>query len=113
MKSKKIPSVDYFEGLKLIATCPLCEAAYNPLTARVIEERDDIRVVHVTCGKCLSAVVALIMTTPMGISSVALMTDCTPEDVERVRGGESVTLDDALELHEILKQPAHFVKQLI
>ncbi|MBF8281043.1 MAG: hypothetical protein HW383_816 [Candidatus Magasanikbacteria bacterium] len=105
--------MDYFEGLKLIATCPLCDAAYDPVTVRIIEERDDIRVVHVTCQKCMSAVVALIMTTPMGVSSVALMTDCTPEDVDRVRSSESVTLDDALDLHEMLKRPATFVKQLI
>ena len=90
------------EGLRLISYCPLCETSYNPLRARVLEERDDAHLVHIQCSNCGSSIVALILSSNVGITSVGLVTDLTGDDVLHFKDVGRVTADEVLAIHQVL-----------
>lgn len=94
-KSHQFPN----DGLRLISYCPLCEVSYNPMRARVLDERDDAHLVHIQCASCGSSIVALILNSAMGITSVGLITDLTGDDVLKFKDEGYVTADDVLEFY--------------
>lgn len=91
------------DNLKFVSYCPLCNSAYNPLEAKILEEREDAHLVHVRCRQCQSAIVALIVAGGLGVSSVGLVTDLSSDDVMRFKNDAPLTIDDVLELHQQLK----------
>lgn len=91
------------DGLRLISFCPLCETHYKPLEARVVGERDNSHLVHITCKKCSNAIIALILVSPAGLSSIGLVTDLTFDDALKFREAESLDTDDVLEAHCLLQ----------
>ncbi len=89
-------------GTRLISNCPLCQSIYQPASTRVLIAREDAHLVHIKCGQCDCAIVAVIVNNLMGISSIGLLTDLTPEDVLKFRSTDSVSADDVIELHRWL-----------
>lgn len=96
------------DDLKIVTHCPLCEAKYNPLKAKVLDEGEEVHLLHITCDKCGSAVVAVILNTAMGMSSVGLLTDLTPEDVLKFKDRQAVDADDVLSIHQELSKKIVF-----
>jgi len=92
------------EGLKLISYCPLCNSQYNPMTAKILEEREDAHLIHIECRRCNSSIIALILTGGIGISSVGLVTDLTSDDVLKFKDMEEINSDDVLTLHNVLEK---------
>ena len=93
------------ESLKLLSSCPICKAQYNPVRANVIEEREDSHLIHIQCERCSSAVVATVVTSGSGgATSVGLVTDLTADDVLTFKDAEPVSADDVLEAHEALEE---------
>ncbi|MFH1867314.1 MAG: hypothetical protein ABIJ81_04520 [Patescibacteria group bacterium] len=90
------------DGLKLISYCPLCEKSYNPLRARILDERDGAHLVHIQCAECGSSIVALIMASSMGITSVGLITDLTGDDVMKFKDESRLTADEVISMHQML-----------
>ena len=99
MKSTS-PNHDF---LRLVSTCPLCEARYAHGAARLLAEEGETRLVHVTCKKCGGATLSLILENPSGASSVGMVTDLTHEDVVRMHRDRRVCTDDVIDVHEALK----------
>ncbi len=97
-KSQSLPH----ESLRLIAYCPLCEAPFNPLRARLLEEQDGAQLMHIECAKCSGAMVALIMSSPLGITSFSLLTDLTSEDVIHFKDETALSADEVLAFHGLL-----------
>lgn len=92
------------ENLRLISYCPLCSTHYNPGEAEVLEERNGAHLIHVSCRKCESSIVAVIMTGGIGVSSVGLITDLTGKDVVRFKNAKPISSDDVIEAYELTKQ---------
>ncbi|MDO8463384.1 MAG: hypothetical protein Q7S96_03900 [bacterium] len=92
------------ESLRLISYCPVCDTSYNPMEARVVDERDDKHLMHIRCKKCAHSILALVLTTGMGVSSMGLLTDLTFDDVVKFRNAEPVTLDDVIAFHHLLEK---------
>lgn len=90
------------EELKLVAKCPLCEASYNPLSAKLLDQRDGAYLLHLRCQKCETAVVATVVTGAVGISSLCLVTDLMSEDVKKFQDASPIQLDEVLDIHESL-----------
>lgn len=99
MKSKQFARF-FEEGLQFITACPLCHSRYRPFEARVIEENDEAHLLHIQCKKCTGSVVALVMTTAMGVTSFGLVTDLLPHEVMRFGQAAPVTFDDVLTLYQ-------------
>ncbi|MBI3120102.1 MAG: hypothetical protein HYZ08_00640 [Candidatus Kerfeldbacteria bacterium] len=87
------------ESLRLISNCPLCNTAYNPNSARILEERDDAHLLHIQCRRCESSIVALIVMGGVGVSSIGLITDLSSDDVLQFKQGRPVSVDDVLDLY--------------
>ena len=92
------------ESLRLISYCPVCDTSYNPMEARVIDERDGRHLMHIRCKKCAHSILALVLTSGMGVSSMGLLTDLTFDDVVRLRAAEPIVVDDVIALHHLLEQ---------
>jgi len=90
------------EVLKLISYCPLCEASSNSLRARVLEERDEAYLLYLQCANCGSSIVALVLNSGLGITSVGLVTDLTGDDVLRFKDEGAIKSDDVLTFHNLI-----------
>jgi len=90
------------EGVKLISYCPLCESSYRPEAAHVLGEKKDSHLLHITCGRCSNAILALVLITSVGVSSVGLVTDLDHDEVDAFRRAEPVSTDDVIETHSLL-----------
>lgn len=90
------------EILRLISYCPLCESQTKPLRARVLEERADGNLIHVQCANCRSSMLALVMNSPLGVTSIGLVTDLTSDDVLRFKDNLGLEADDVLAVHQLL-----------
>ena len=102
---------EHGEHLRVISTCPICNARYRSGELRILEERSDAQLVFVQCRKCRASVLAVVLANQLGVSSVGLVTDLTGEDVLKFRRQSVVSADDVLDLHLALNQ-ATFLHQL-
>jgi len=75
----------------------LCNTHYNPSQASILEEADGAHLIHVSCKKCSSSILAVIIAGGIGISSVGLITDLTSDDAMRFKLGSNVNEDDVIE----------------
>lgn len=100
------------EGVKLISYCPLCESSYNPREARVLGEKDDSHLLHIQCGNCSNAIIALVLISSVGVSSVGLVTDLAFDEVNRYKEAAAVSTDDVIEAHHLLKDEDSLFRRL-
>lgn len=104
MKQSKAPAPDGAQDLHGIKECPLCTAAYGVEDVRVILEENTTQLVHVTCDQCHQALLAYIVESRAGMSSIGMLTDLTLLDVLRMREKEPISEDELLDFHELLAQ---------
>ncbi len=100
------------DGFKLVAFCPLCNAKYNPSQAEVLEHKEDAHLVFVQCSNCGSSIIALVVAGMMGVSSIGLVTDLMPADIEKFKHLAPINADDVLDIHHTL-QEKHSLSQLM
>jgi hypothetical protein len=101
--SSQAASQKWDDGLKLISYCPSCENRMNPMQAHLLGEDDETQLLHVTCGECKNAILAVVLTNQSGMSSVGLMTDLSFEDVPRFQNKPGITIDDVIDIHAFLE----------
>lgn len=102
---------DSGEHLRVISSCPICNARYHSAELRVLEERHDAQLVYIQCRRCRSSVLAVVLANQLGVSSVGLVTDLTGEDVLKFRRQPKISVDDVLDTH-LLLQNADFLTRL-
>lgn len=100
-----------FPTPQLLAHCPLCQAAYDETSVCLIGEftprmafgaSGKSRMFHLTCKQCCHAVLAVILESSHGISSVGLVTDLEAQDAVRVHEASPITADDVVRAHQEL-----------
>ena len=74
------------------------------MEARVLEENERASLIYIKCRKCQSSILALILSNPLGVSSVGLVTDLNPEEVMKYRLTDDIVEDDALESYQLLQK---------
>ncbi|MFC1787634.1 hypothetical protein ACFLZY_00210 [Patescibacteria group bacterium] len=102
MKSKQDPNL-FSEGLKLVSYCPLCETRFNSMEARVLGEDQETHLLHITCKKCRNSILALVLLSGSGSSSVGVITDLSADDVFRFKRSKKISTDDVIEVHTLFK----------
>ncbi len=90
------------DTLRLVSHCPVCHYHYNPLEAKILDENETAHLIYVKCGRCKSAIVALILANSFGISSVGLVTDLDSQEVNKFRESAKISGDDVLATYELL-----------
>ena len=73
------------------------------MEARVLGEEGETHLLHVRCRSCSNAMLALVLVTKAGVSSVGLVTDLSYDDVVRFQSSPKVSVDDVLDLHKMLE----------
>ena len=102
MQIKKKNQNDPSLHTQLVSYCPLCHDSFSPRQAAVIGQVGSTHLLHVTCNRCTSSLVVLLLVSELGVSSVGVVTDLAETDVERFAAGLPVTMDDCLDLHALL-----------
>lgn len=92
------------EALKFIGRCPVCDKNYKAETARLFAKKESVNMVHIACGSCGSALIAMITAMGQGMSSVGMVTDLTFEDAQKLYSRDPITLDQALDASEELRR---------
>jgi hypothetical protein len=93
----------------MLAHCPLCQAAYEDASVRLLGEvastlsaRGTSRMFHLTCNKCSHAILAIILESGHGVSSIGLVTDLEVQDAVRIHNAVPLSADDVLRAHHEL-----------
>ncbi len=108
--ASQTPSFGSFRGtIRLISHCPLCHAFYQPTAAKLVAEHEDRHLVHLECGSCGGAIIAVVIANTLGIQSVGLVTDLSRDDLLRLQSGTAVGPNDVIDLHEYLDQNRNFL----
>lgn len=90
------------DGMRLMRQCPLCQQDYEFDHIDIIEEDAGAHLVHITCTSCAGKMLAILMMSNFGMSSVGMITDLNSEDVHRLGRTEALSADDVLGLYEAL-----------
>lgn len=75
-------------------------------------KNDNATLVHLTCHKCKSYFVAMVLVMGQGVSSVGMVTDLSYEDVRRLYRLGPLTTDEIIDAHELLQKNL-FIHSLI
>lgn len=59
--------------------------------------------VHITCGKCSSFFMAMVISFGPGLSSVGMVTDLSCEDARRLHKSERLTVDELIAGHLFIR----------
>lgn len=83
-------------GFSVLKQCPLCTTEYGKDDLQVLDEEDGAQLVHVTCHTCKNAILAYIVESGLGLSSVGMLTDLTVLDVMRMQDKSPLSDDDMI-----------------
>ena len=90
-------------------TCPACRRPYREASISLLAERDGLYFVDLDCAACGSHTVAIVTVgsddAESQIAEIPVIGDMIAELEPRPAGGEPVSADDVLEMHQFL---AHF-----
>jgi hypothetical protein len=90
------------ESIKMVSYCPLCENRQSLTETQVLAENEGAKLVYVQCKKCHTGVVAVVFPNPLGpvgLGSMGIVTDLTPNDIMKFKNHPDVKSDDAIDLH--------------
>ena len=91
----------------LLTSCPMCQTAYQPLTTRVIAERNEDHLLYFECRHCGSAMVAMVTAEAAGLSSASAITDLTSGEILTTSAEAPILADEVIDLYAYLqKQPS-------
>ncbi len=93
-----------FDQIKLMKTCPLCKNEYTREAVELVEEGTGTNLVHLTCLFCHNAMLALIVVSKMGMSSVGMLTDLNAPDAKRLYRKNALGEESVLDFHDYLKK---------
>jgi len=92
------------EEIKIVRECPLCKTDYDLGDMVVLQEGENTHLVHATCPHCQNAILSLVMISPLGLSSVGVMTDLSPDDTLRLKDKKNISDDEVLDFHIFLRK---------
>lgn len=100
-------------ALTMLRHCPICNTAYSEEMFHAIEKKDEAHLLHGTCAKCNQSVLALVMTSTMGVSSVGMITDLTAEDIRKMSKKQSISEDELFSFHSLLTKNNLFEQSVL
>ncbi len=90
--------------LNLIDKCPICNTSYGKSTKKMSISDNNTHLVHVTCHKCQSYFLAVVLEVAKGTSTVGMITDLNFEDLQRIYKLDYISLNEAIEGSEFLNK---------
>lgn len=93
-----------FDQIKLMKNCPQCKAEYTKEAFEIVEEGTGTHLIHLTCSHCANAMLALVVISKLGMSSVGMLTDLTALDARRLYRKEAIAQEEILDFHDYLSK---------
>lgn len=112
-KSSQPQSQPVDGSLDFIEECPVCERKYGEESVQIIEQNGEANLMHITCSECLNSVIAVVVMSNVGSSSIGVLTDLEPEDIMRLKGQSKFSHDQILEFHLMLQQEKEFESAVV
>lgn len=82
----------------------MCSYGYKEEHVTVLDEHDSGHLVHITCSQCHNSILAMVLLSAMGMSSIGIITDLSAKDASRVEKKPPISEDFLLGFHQMLKQ---------
>lgn len=98
----KLPS--FHQGIRIVSFCPLCETKFQIKRAKVIEENEDGQLLHMTCSKCKTSILAVINLTQTGLTTMGVVSDLASDEVQRYQSVEEIEADELLNFYRGMKK---------
>lgn len=89
-------------ALKFINRCPICGSNYSSDRARLFAKNDTANLIHLTCSRCSSYFIAMVLFVGRGLSSVGMVTDLSFEDISRLHKTMPFTINDMIGGYETI-----------
>lgn len=86
----------------LAIQCPLCHRPIQQRHAEILRDEDDAQLLFARCPSCRQSQLYLIVETHQGWETMGMKTDLSKGEIEMLFQPRSITLDEVLDLHEIL-----------
>ncbi len=100
------------KSLRLMKQCPVCEQEYLLESLQVIEQNQESKLIHMTCPHCAHAMLAVVLFTRLGMSSIGVLTDLTALDVKKFSQKQPVSENDILNFHNLLETQKQHMSHL-
>lgn len=89
--------------LKFNVRCPICSNAYDMQKLKILGEREQQVLAYIECASCGTALVSILSMTPSGMNAQGLVTDLTVEEVVDSEEWNPISMNNVLEVHELLE----------
>lgn len=90
-------------NVKIVSFCPICETKYKMAHAKILDERDDAQLLHLTCHSCKARVLAVVLMSHVGVNSIGLLTDLSAAEVTTFKQLSELTSDEVIDMHNLLE----------
>ena len=87
---------------KAIRECPLCQKKYTKKDLHVVDQEDSTELVHARCPKCNHAIMAFVVQSEKGLSSIGMLTDLNAVEASKLTAKKPITEDQLFSFHETL-----------
>jgi hypothetical protein len=103
MKKMDRDSPEYHFVRQLIANikCVVCSQRYAENDVFIMGRQEDVWMLMVSCSHCQTQGIILAMVKED--EQVEVITDLTPEELEKIEGMPSIDVDDVLDVHRFLR----------
>lgn len=91
----------------------MCQQEYPAEHIRVVDQLWESQLIHLACASCNNAMLAVVVATQTGLSSIGMVTDLDLLDALRIRGKAPMTLDNVLEFHSLIRMTPHTLTRLL
>jgi len=82
--------------------CPLCHAVYKGEDLKLVQEQRGRYLFYIFCPSCCSSIINIVLSNPLGVSALYMVTDFTEGDLAKVIKSNPVTCDEVIETYNQL-----------
>ncbi len=86
----------------LLTHCPICHSLYAKEDVKLVEEAARARLYHSFCRSCGHGLLAYVIESSAGVSSLGMVTDASGVDAVRLAEYEPVSAEECLEAHRLI-----------
>lgn len=104
MLAKNNRGESWLEALKFIGHCPICNQKYEESKAKLFAKQDSANLIHITCGKCASNFIAMVVMMKQGLSSIGMLTDLNFDDAKLLYKTAPLTVDEIISGHQFIQK---------
>lgn len=100
------------DGMRVESSCPLCSQEYDHMSLAVLAEKEEAKLVHITCPNCHTSIIALVVGRGTNHSSIGMVTDLKPYEYQIIHKRTALSNEDVYEIYEEVGS-AELTKQLV